>query len=112
MPATDGLPRKLIKNSFADGIFATVFATLTGGVFLTGFALYLGMSEFAIGLMAAMPYAATLFQLPASIMITRKGKRKGVTVISAACGRLMWLLILSAALLSPASAMHLLRPWE
>ena len=104
MPATDVLPRKLIKNSFADGIFATVFATLTGGVFLTGFALYLGMSEFAIGLMAAMPYAATLFQLPASIMITRKGKRKGVTVISAACGRLTWLLILSAALFPPASS--------
>ncbi|UCD82575.1 MAG: MFS transporter [Desulfobacterales bacterium] len=103
MPATDTLPPKLIKNSFADGVFATVFATLTGGVFLTGFALYLGMSEVAIGLMAAMPYAATLFQLPASILVTRTGRRKGITIFNAACGRLMWLLILAVALL-PAGA--------
>lgn len=51
--------------SFGDSIFATVFETLTGGVFLTGFALYLGMGVTAIGLLAAIPYIATLFQLPA-----------------------------------------------
>lgn len=99
MLATEKLPSKLIKNSFGDGIFATVFGTLTSGVFLTGFALYLGMSEFAIGLMAAMPYAATLFQLPASILIIRTGRRKKITVLNAAWGRLTWLLILAVALL-------------
>jgi sugar phosphate permease len=57
------------------------------------------MGDFAIGLMAAMPYAATLFQLPASILVTRTGRRKGITVFNAACGRLMWLLILAVALL-------------
>ena len=46
------------RNSFIDGIFAHTFATLTGGAFLTGFALYLGMNEFLIGLMGAMPYLA------------------------------------------------------
>jgi hypothetical protein len=55
MFANDTLSPKLIKNSFGDGIFATVFATLTSGVFLTGFAIYLGMDEFAIGLLAAIP---------------------------------------------------------
>lgn len=99
MMIPETLPRTFIKNSFFDGIFATVFATLTSGVFLTGFALYLGMSEVAIGLMAAMPYAATLFQLPASILVTRTGRRKGITIFSAACGRLIWLLILAVALL-------------
>jgi len=103
MLAPEKLPSKLIKNSFGDGIFATVFATLTSGVFLTGFALYLGMSEFAIGLLAAMPYAATLFQLPASILITRTGRRKKITVFNAAFGRLTWLLILAVALLPVAS---------
>ncbi|MBT8331371.1 MAG: hypothetical protein KJP06_03485, partial [Deltaproteobacteria bacterium] len=61
--------------------------------------MYMGMSEFAIGLMAAMPYAATLFQLPASIIITRTGRRKGITIFNAAGGRLTWLLILAVALL-------------
>ena len=103
MTTPETLPRTFIRNSFFDGIFATVFATLTSGVFLTGFAIYLGMSEVAIGLMAAMPYAATLFQLPASILVTRTGRRKGITVINAACGRLMWLLIPAAAWLSPVS---------
>lgn len=88
MLASETLPSKLIKNSFGDGIFATVFATLTSGVFLTGFALYLGMTELTIGLLAAMPYAATLFQLPASILITRTGRRKKITVFNAAFGRL------------------------
>jgi hypothetical protein len=97
MFANDTLPPTLIKNSFGDGIFATVFATLTRGVFLTGFAIHMGMNEFAIGLLAAIPYAATLFQLPASIMITRTGQRKGVTIFNAACGRLTWLLILASA---------------
>ncbi|MEX1346863.1 MAG: hypothetical protein AB1Z31_03965 [Desulfobacterales bacterium] len=99
MPVTQTLPPKLIKNSFADGIFATVFATLTSGVFLTGFAIHMGMNEFAIGLLAAIPYVATLFQLPASIMITRTGQRKGITIFNAACGRLTWLSILAVALL-------------
>jgi hypothetical protein len=99
MLLTETLPPTLIKNSFGDGIFATVFATLTSGVFLTGFAIYIGMGDFAIGLMAAMPYAATLFQLPASILVTRTGRRKGIAVFNAGCGRLTWLLILAVALL-------------
>jgi hypothetical protein len=103
MLAPEPLPSKLIKNSFGDGIFATVFATLTGGVFLTGFALYLGMSEFTIGLLAAMPYAATPFQLPASILMTRTGRRMKITVFNAACGRLTWLFMLAVALLPVAS---------
>ncbi|MFZ1983495.1 MAG: hypothetical protein WAU91_03725 [Desulfatitalea sp.] len=31
------------RNSFFDGMCTNVFITLTNGVFLTGFALYLGM---------------------------------------------------------------------
>ena len=45
-----------LKNSMYDGAFANAFAALTGGVFLTGFAIYLGMNEFWIGLLAAMPF--------------------------------------------------------
>jgi len=37
---------KDLNCSICDGIFANMFATLTGGVFLTGFAIQLGMDEF------------------------------------------------------------------
>jgi hypothetical protein len=57
-----------LRNSFYDGMFANAFATLTGGVFITGFALYLGMNDFMIGLVAAMPFMVTVFQLPASYL--------------------------------------------
>jgi len=57
-----------LRNSFYDGMFANIFATLTGGVFLTGFALYLGMNEFMIGVVASMPFIGTVFQVPASYL--------------------------------------------
>jgi len=57
-----------LKNSIYDGMFTNMFATLTGGVFLTGFALYLGMNEFIIGVVASMPFIVTVFQVPASYL--------------------------------------------
>ena len=47
--------RASLKYSIYDGTLANMFATLTGGVFLTGFALYLGMNEFMIGLLGQCP---------------------------------------------------------
>jgi hypothetical protein len=57
-----------LKNSIYDGMFANAFATLTGGVFLTSFALYLRMNEFMIGVVASMPFIVTVFQVPASYL--------------------------------------------
>ena len=37
-----------LKNAIYDGIFANMFATLTGGVFLTGFALHLQWIQFSL----------------------------------------------------------------
>jgi hypothetical protein len=73
-----------LRNSIYDGMFSNIFATLTGGVFLTGFALYLGMGEMMIGLLASMPFMATLFQLPTSYFIRKKGKRKKIAYWTAA----------------------------
>jgi hypothetical protein len=70
--------KRNLKNSIYDGMFANMFATLTGGMFLTGFALYLEMNEFMIGLLASMPFVVTVFQLPASYSILRTGRRKAI----------------------------------
>ena len=85
------------KNSFYDGLFANIFATLTGGVFLTGFALYLGMNDFMIGVLGATPFLVTAFQLPASYFLGKYTKRKNVTFWGAAIGRFIWIPILTVA---------------
>lgn len=92
------LKNKDLKYSLYDGIFASIFANLTGGVFLTAFALYLGMNDSLIGLLASIPFAATLLQLPASVFITKKGERKRIAYLNAAIARLMWVFILIVAL--------------
>jgi len=92
-----------LKNSIFDGILAHVFATLTGGVFLTGFALYLGMNDLMIGLLASMPFVVTVFQLPVSYL-ARNGKRKRPAYLFALSARLTWLAVLAALLLPVSSS--------
>jgi MFS family permease len=92
------------RNSFYDGMCANVFGTLTGGVFLTGFALHLGMNEWMIGVLAAIPYMVTLFQLPGSYFICKQGGRKKVATHAAILARLMWLPILIVGLYYPHGA--------
>lgn len=94
-----------LKNSVYEGVLAHVFTTLTTGVFLTGFALYLGMDEFMIGLLGAMPFMVAVFQVPASHLMEKRGGRKKVWFWSSAIARVTWLPVLIAALLpiSPAS---------
>jgi len=88
-----------LKNSIYDGMFANTFATLTGGVFLTGFAIYLGMNVFMIGLVASMPFIVTVFQVPASYLAEKTGKRKAMSYWAAALARAIWIPILIVPLL-------------
>jgi MFS family permease len=92
-----------LKNSIYDGMFANAFATLTGGVFLTGFALYLGLNDFMIGLVAAMPFMVTVFQLPAAYLAQKTGNRKQIAYWAAAFARGLWLPILIVTFLPIAS---------
>jgi MFS family permease len=74
-----------------DGAFANMFATLTGGVFLTGYAMQLGMNEIMIGFLGAIPFLVTVFQLPTSYVIGRTGKRKQVAFSAAGIARGLWI---------------------
>jgi hypothetical protein len=86
-----------LKNSVYDGLFAHIFATLTGGVFLTGFALYLGMSDLMIGFLGSIPFLVTVFQLPTSYVLRKDGRKKKVTYWGAAIARFSWVPILVVA---------------
>ena len=87
------------RNSFKDGIFAHMFATLTGGPFLTGFALYLAMNEFMIGLLGAMPFMVSIVQLPASYFLQIRRVQKKYCIMWAVAARLLWVPILIVAFL-------------
>jgi len=76
-----------------DGLASQAMVTLTGGVFLVGFALKLGAPNYVIGLLAALPPLADLLQLPAILLVERVRNRKLISVFSAALARSFWLLI-------------------
>jgi MFS family permease len=80
--------------SIKDGFFASIYATLTGGVFLTGFALSIGANELHIGIIAAIPLLGNLFQFIGAYLVNKKGRRKPVSVNAANCARSIWILVI------------------
>src|SRR5215472_14943183 len=62
-------------------------STLATGVFLTGYAVALGASMLAIGVLAAVPSAVQFLQFPAVLLVERLRRRRGISVWAAAIGR-------------------------
>jgi MFS family permease len=74
-------------------ITQTVMVQLTGGVFLTGFALSLGAGPITIGILAALPLAMKVAQLVLSWWIERAGHWRASAITGAAAGRGALLLV-------------------
>jgi MFS family permease len=92
-------------------VFGAVWMNATTGTPLTLFAQELGASNFQYGLLAALPFVASLVSLPASLLIERTGRRKGVFLGGLYLQRAMWIPIALAPLwllnrLGPAGAGH------
>lgn len=86
----------------AHGIAQTIMVQLTGGVFLTGFALALGASEIAIGVLAALPLAVKLGQLVMSWWIERRSHWRQTAMIGGTIGRMPLIVGAIIALFVPA----------
>jgi MFS family permease len=71
------------------------------GAALTQFAKQLGMSKVGFGMLAAMPFAGCLFQLPVSYIIERYGHRKKLFVGLGILHRVLWLLVAAIPWLLP-----------
>lgn len=84
-----------------DGMATQVMATLAGGVFLTAYGLSLGASGSVVGLIAALPFLAQVFQVPGILLVERLRRRRAVTV-AAAFGARVALLVMAGAVLLPA----------
>ena len=92
-----------LRLSIWEGVWATAFAALTTGAFQVGFARSLGASNVVLGLMAALPAAANLLQLPASLYVEKHGERRKFAAWTAGIGRWFWAIILLIPFLLPPS---------
>jgi MFS family permease len=82
-----------------DGLTTQIMCTLTGGVFVTAYALHIGASNLIVGLLAAIPFLAQLVQLPAVLLVERVRNRRLLVVSHAAAGRAALLLAAAGCLL-------------
>lgn len=83
-------------------VFGAAWLYLTTGAVFTRFAKLLHMPAFGYGVLAAMPFALSLAQLPVSYFITRYGHRKRIFITVGAVHRLMWLPIAAIPWVLPA----------
>ena len=63
-------------------VFGSVWATSSGGAPFSLFARDLHASEFQIGILAALPFLASLVSMPASLLTERTGARKKIFLIT------------------------------
>ena len=82
-------------------IFGAAWMYIINGVALTQFAKQLHMPNFGFGLLAAIPFAGALFQLPVSYLVERFGYRKRFFVIIGAIHRGLWILVALVPWLMP-----------
>jgi len=79
--------QKTFRLVLYDALASEAMGTLTTGVFLAGFAVELGASNAAIGLLAAVPFAVQFLQLPGVILVERLRARRAIVTSAAAIGR-------------------------
>lgn len=71
-------------------VFGAAWMYITTGAVLTRFAQWLEMPAFGFGVLAALPFAGALFQLPVSYLVERHGGRKRTFLIAGIAHRGLW----------------------
>src|SRR5580658_10690409 len=99
--ATEREDRRVLRLVLLDALASEAMGTLTTGVFLVGFAVALGAGNFAIGVLAAVPFCVQLLQIPGVLLVERLRARRTISVWSAAFGRSFLLGAALAPLLGP-----------
>ena len=86
-------------------VFGAVWMYITTGAALTKFAIALHMPKFGFGILASIPFASALAQLPTSYFVARYGYRKGFFITFGIIHRALWALVAFIPWLLPA-------PWQ
>ncbi len=83
--------RKVMSYITIAWMFGAFWMHATAGAPLTTFATSLNLSNLEFGYLAAMPFAAALLSLPASVLIDRSGHRKGIFLVALYLNRILWI---------------------
>lgn len=86
----------LVRN----GIGGQMMETLSVGAFMTAYALELGATNVAIGLLASVPHVTQLLQLAGVPLADRLRNRRLLSIIAAGFSRPMFLVIAAAAFIA------------
>jgi MFS family permease len=79
-------------------MFGSVWSSSMSGTPLTLYAKQLGATPFQFGLLAALPFLASILQLPASLVIEATGQRKRIFLLGHYLQRFLWFIIAVAPL--------------
>lgn len=85
--------RSTLKASTIDGVFASVFESVTSGVILSNFLLQLGATSIEIGILSAIPMVVNLLQPLGAYIADRTTSRHWYNLWIFGLSRLMWLVL-------------------
>jgi MFS family permease len=88
-----------LRSVQREAAWSNLTSTVTTGAILGAFAVHMGASNFAIGLLAAAPFLTQLLQLPTVLLIERTRRRRLISVASSVVGRSGLLVIAALAFL-------------
>jgi MFS family permease len=86
--------RTSLRASTLDGVFATIFSGVTGGVLLTNFLLELGATSVEIGLLSSIPMFVNLLQPLGAYLADRTTSRHWYGLSIFGLSRLLWIILL------------------
>ncbi|MEM7624334.1 MAG: MFS transporter [Planctomycetota bacterium] len=84
-------------------MFGSLWMWTISGAAMTQFARGLGLPDWGFGLLAALPFIGTLFQLPASWVQERFGRRKAWFMTTLTLSRVLWITVALIPWIVPAS---------
>lgn len=82
-----------LRMVVTEGLTTEAMTTLTTGAFLVAMALLLGASNLQIGILAALPTFANIFQLLSIWLVRRYNNRRAISVISALLARIPLIIV-------------------
>ena len=85
--------RSSLKASTIDGVFSTIFGSITGGVLLSNFLLQLGATSVEIGMLSSFPMLVNLLQPLGAFLGDRTTSRLRYLLWLFSPSRLLWLIL-------------------
>lgn len=103
-PLTEQDVQRGLRMVIWDGLASETMVSLTGGAFLVALALLLGANNIQIGLLAALPMLANLFQILSVMLVQRYQNRRAIAVYGIVLGRIPLVVLGGLILLNDATS--------